>query len=409
MCPQTSRIPRFTFVVDRTNRTAIAQLIAALETAVEDPAASLRTTRPELAPGLDFAPSGGLAECVCMSAMTENFGEAGALLNAMKRRSAGRFVSICGGPHATANPESVLDAGFDFACIGEGESVVRDLARCLAAGKSLPRPGILGGTPVDLEALPPLPWKVRFPAHIEIGRGCRWACAYCQTPRIFGHGERFRSPDAVSATIAHYASSGMKDFRLLLPNALGYMSQAAGMPNCGMLEELLERVTRAAGGKKVFLGFFPAEVRPDYVTPEAIGILKKFVANRQLVIGAQSGSQRILDAVGRGHGAGDAEQACRIAVDHGFLPSVDLMFGFPMETGDDREATFDLLERLRLAGAIINMHFFMPLPGTPFAGAVPKFLGEADRTRLEALAKKGVIRGRWRWQEEIARQWSLGK
>jgi B12-binding domain/radical SAM domain protein len=408
LIPQNSRIPRFTFVVDRTNRTAVAQLLGALETVVEDVSASLRTTSPESAPGLEFDRSGGFAECVCMSAMTENFGAVASLLGAMRSNRA-EFLSVCGGPHATADPESILAAGFDVACIGEGEAVLRSLARHLAAGESVPGREVLKGAPIDLETLPPLPEKTHFPAHIEIGRGCRWRCSYCQTPRIFGHGERFRSPAVVEAAIARYAALGMKDFRLLLPNALGYMSDTPGVPNCGMLEELLERVTRAAAGKKVFLGFFPSEVRPDYVTPEAAGVLKRFVANRQLVIGAQSGSQRILDAVGRGHTVNDVERACAVTVDHGFLPSVDLMFGFPTETGEDREATFDLLERLRRAGAIINMHFFMPLPGTPLAGALPTFLADADRGRLEALARKGVIRGRWTRQEEIAREWSLGR
>lgn len=409
MRPPIPRIPRFTFVVDRTNRTAVAQLLGALETAVEDPATSLRTTSPELAPGLDFDASDSMAECVCMSAMTENLRGVASLLGILKDNADHGFLSVCGGPHATADPESVLAAGFDFACVGEGESVVRDLARRLAAGEDLPYPETLEGTPTDLDDLPPLPEKLRFPAHVEIGRGCRWGCSYCQTPRIFGHGERFRSPEAVADAVARYAASGMKDFRLLLPNALGYMSRTAKEPNYEMLEELLGRVTRAAAGKKVFLGFFPSEVRPDYVTPEAVAILKRHVANRQLVIGAQSGSKRILDAVGRGHGADDVERACRVAIEYGFLPSVDLMLGFPAEESEDREATFDLIERLRLAGAIVNMHFFMPLPGTPLAGGVPMFLSDGDRTRLEALAKKGVIRGRWRRQEEIAREWSVGQ
>ena len=401
--------PRFTFIADRTNYTAVAQLLASLESVLEDPAVCLRTTSPELLPDLEFDRSGALAECVCMSAATENFAKVAALLGVMKRKHGDRYLSVCGGPHSTGNPESVLAAGFYFACVGEGESVVRDIARRLAAGEGLGDSRVLKGIPLDLETVPPLPVKLRFPAYVEIGRGCRWSCAYCQTPLIFGHGERFRSPAAVAETVARYSSSGMKDFRLLLPNALGYMSEAPGVPNCEMLEELLARVTLAASGKKIFLGSFPSEVRPDYVTPRAIGILKEFVANRQLVLGAQSGSRRILDIIRRGHGVEDVEEACRTVRGLGFLPTVDLMLGFPMEDIGDRLATFDLIERLRLARAIVNMHFFMPFPGTPLAGTVPKFLSEADRTRLEALAKKGVVRGRWKRQEETARKWSVGR
>ncbi|MFZ1948382.1 MAG: TIGR04013 family B12-binding domain/radical SAM domain-containing protein [bacterium] len=403
------RRPRFTFVVDRSNRTGVAQLVASLETELVDPAASLRTIKPAQAASLRLGGEDGIADCVCMSAMTENFGERVALLEAVRHKGGGEFVAVCGGPHATADPEGVLAAGFDVCAVGEGEEVVREIARRLVSGESLARSGKRGvkiaGTPADLDRLPALPERVRFRAYIEIGRGCRWGCAYCQTPQIFGHRERFRSPEAIERTIARYAASGMKDFRLLLPNALGYMSERAGSPNCEMLEELLRRARLAAGAGRVFLGSVPSEMRPEYVTAEAFGVLKKYVANRQVVIGAQSASQRVLDEAGRGHSAEVIREACRIAVGYGFLPTVDIVLGFPTEEAADRQASLDLIERLRQARAIVNMHFFMPLPGTPLARSVPRFLTDAEHAVLDDLGLKGVIRGRWRVQEEIARKW----
>jgi B12-binding domain/radical SAM domain protein len=409
--------PRFTFVVDRCNRTGIAQLIASLETVLEDPASSIRTVKPAQAPSLRLGDEDEFADCVCMSAMTENFDGAAGLLKAMRLKSGRGFVAVCGGSHATADSEGVLDAGFDFCAVGEGEEVVREIARRLADGEDLPgsagqatergatRGVKITGGPVELDRLPPLPERVRFRAYIEIGRGCRWGCAYCQTPRIFGHRERFRSPETIERTVARYAASGMKDFRLLLPNALGYMSQEAGSPNCEMLEELLRRARLAAGAGRVFLGSVPSEMRPEYVTAEAFGILKKYVSNRQVVIGAQSASQRVLDEVGRGHTAKVIQEACRIAVGYGFLPTVDIVLGFPTEEAADRQASLDLIERLRRARAIVNMHFFMPLPGTPLANSTPRFLNDAEHALLDDLGLKGVIRGRWRAQEEIARRW----
>jgi B12-binding domain/radical SAM domain protein len=403
------RKPRFTFVVDKCNRTGTAQLIASLETVLEDPASYIRTVKPAQAAALEFAEGGGFAEYVCMSAMTENFEAVAGLLGAMRIRSGRNFVAVCGGPHATADPDGVLDAGFDISAVGEGEEVVREIARRLAAGDRLARSGTRGvkiaGGPVELDSLPPLPERVRFRAYIEIGRGCRWGCAYCQTPQIFGHRERFRSPESVERTIARYAASGMKDFRLLLPNALGYMSERASEPNCAALEELLRRARRAASGGRVFLGSVPSEMRPDYVTPDALAILKEYVSNRQVVIGAQSASQLVLDEVGRGHTTEVIEEACQVVVGHGFLPTVDIVLGFPTEEPAERQASFDLIERLRQARAIINMHFFMPLPGTPLASSVPRFLSDGEHQLLDGLALKGVIRGRWRLQEEIARKW----
>jgi B12-binding domain/radical SAM domain protein len=400
--------PAFTFVVDRFNRGATAALMAAVETMLDQPASDLRAVTPGQALNLEMDSSSGRTEYVCMSAMTENFGRAARLLAAMRRKSGSGFVSVCGGPHATGNPDSVLAAGFDLCCVGEGEHVVQDLARktdlLRAAGGGDRSKRTLRGQPLELEDLPPLPATVRFPACVEIGRGCRWGCAYCQTPRIFGHRERFRSPRNVEQAVARYASWGMKDIRLLIPNALGYGAAAPGSPNCDLLEDLLARVKAAAAGGRVYLGSFPSEIRPDYVTPEAMRILRKYVSNRQVVIGAQSGSGRVLEQIGRGHGSECIEDACRIARAEGFRPTIDLMLGLPAEEPADRSATFGLLDRLRPAGVIANMHFFMPLPGTPLAGARPRFLAEAERKHLDGLASKGVVRGRWKRQEELARQ-----
>jgi B12-binding domain/radical SAM domain protein len=343
------------------------------------------------------------------------------------------FTSICGGPHPTGDPLSVLEAGFDYACVGEGEDTIREVAIALAGGGSpdaaagnlsahapgdsaLRVPGLfclkdgsLKGTarpePVDLDACPPLPLRNRFPTHIEIGRGCRWGCAYCQTPGIHGRKERFRSLDMIERVVDFYARTGMKDFRFVLPNALGYGSELPGEPNCNALGDLLERVRSRARGGRIFLGSFPSEARPEYVTAGALGVLKKYVSNDKIVIGGQSGSQSVLDRLGRGHGVGDIRTACDNAVAAGFRPAVDLVLGFPGETAGDRLLTIDLIEDLAGKGSRVNMHFFMPLPGTPLSEGTPVFLRDDERRVLDRLAQRGIVRGGWRRQEEFARLW----
>jgi radical SAM superfamily enzyme YgiQ (UPF0313 family) len=198
----------------------------------------------------------------------------------------------------------------------------------------------------------------------------------------------------------------MQDIRLLAPNALGYAALAPRQPNCNALDDLLGRVRAAAPEGRIFFGSFPSEMRPDYVTPEAIAVLKRYVSNRRLVIGGQSGSQRILDLIGRAHTVEDIMRASEIVASFGFQPLVDLMIGFPFEEPEDREASFALMERLRPARARFTMHFFMPLPGTRLADASPRFLSDAERRHIDGLAQQGLVRGRWRRQEEFARQCS---
>jgi B12-binding domain/radical SAM domain protein len=408
--------PRFTFLFDRASRTAVAALMASLEvTAGEAWSRVIRPVPFERMGEIDFEP--GLREFVCMSSMTANFPERAGALQALRRRYDGAFESVIGGPHASGDPEDALAAGFDYCCVGEGEETIRTIFDCAVSGLTLS--GISGlftlveGRPVgerraaavDLDGFDPLPLRTRFPTYIEVGRGCVWGCAYCQTPAIFGRRERFRSPERVEYIASHYAGLGMNDIRLLLPNALAYGSRRPGAPDTAALRDLLGRVRSSCRGCRVYMGSFPSEVRPDYVTPEAVAVLSEFVDNDSLVIGGQSGSDRVLDALGRGHDAEEIYRACREVIAGGFAASVDLMLGFPFEEAEDRQATFDLAERLGRAGARVNMHFLMPLPGTPLSVCRPRFLSADDRRKLDNLAQRGIVRGRWRRQEEISKEW----
>jgi B12-binding domain/radical SAM domain protein len=353
-----------------------------------------------------------------MSSMTVNFPAADSLIRTIRKKWGGdAFISMCGGAHASGDPAGALQAGFDWCCAGEGEDAIREVAECLAAGESLESVegiyrlegehlvGKPRSRPVDLSRYAALPRRVRFPTYIEIGRGCRWQCAYCQTPGIHGHRERFRSVAEVEETVSVYRAFGMRDFRFLLPNALGYAAQEARKPNCEALETLLARCRSAAKGGRIFLGSFPSEVRPDYVTDDAVRILKAHVSNNKIVIGGQSGSQRMLDLIGRGHTVEDIGYACQLILSCGLQPAVDMVLGFPGETGEDRQATIRLVERLGSEGTTFYMHFFMPLPGTPLAACDPVFLTEQERRRLDRLAQRGIVRGRWRRQEELAGKW----
>jgi B12-binding domain/radical SAM domain protein len=407
---------RFTFVFDRASRTATAALIASVEAAApDDPSAAIRPVPIERLGEVDFDP--GLSEFVLMSAMTRNFPARARALGALREERGPAFTAVIGGPHATADPAGALEAGFDYCCAGEGEEVVRDIYDYAASGLGLE--GISGlyrlegsrvaGEPrrcrVDLDGFDPLPRRVRFPTYIEVGRGCRWGCSYCQTPRIFGRRERFRSPKRVADIAAHYVARGMQDVRLLLPNALAYGSAGAGVPDPAALDEVLGRVRASCAGARLYLGSFPSEVRPDYVTPEAVAVLRKYVSNDNLVIGGQSGSDRLLEWLGRGHTVDRIRSATRDVMAGGFTASVDLMLGFPVENEGDREATFALAEDLGGWGARVNMHFLMPLPGTPLWGHAPRFLLPGERRRLDRLAQQGIVRGHWRRQEEYSREW----
>jgi B12-binding domain/radical SAM domain protein len=409
---------RFTFLSDRYNRTATAALLSSLEDVDDAINCAARVIESRDAQHVTFEKASETVEVLCMSAMTVTADRAIDLHSRLRRKwGKAAFLSICGGAHPSGDPLCVLEGGFDYACVGEGEDLIIEVASLLAGGRDLnsikglyhlENQGLTGkrrSLPVDLDCRRPLPRKMKFPTHIEVGRGCRWGCAYCQTPAIHGGTDRFRSLDAVEEIVSIYADFGMKDFRFVLPNALGYASKEPGVPNCAALDALLDATKARAQGGRIFLGSFPSEVRPDYVTEEAVRIVRKYVSNDRLVIGGQSGSQRILDLVKRGHKVEDIERACDIVTSCGFKPAVDIVFGFPGEKAGDRQASFQLIRNLGKHGNIFNIHFFMPLPGTGLGKSLPVFLTDGERTALDRLAQRGIVRGKWRRQEEFAKRW----
>jgi radical SAM superfamily enzyme YgiQ (UPF0313 family) len=159
------------------------------------------------------------------------------------------------------------------------------------------------------------------------------------------------------------------------------------------VEELLQRVGAVVGKERVYLGSFPSEVRPEMVTDDAIALIKRLAGNRNITIGAQSGSPRLLEKVRPGHTVDDVQRACEIVLRHGLVPNVDVIFGLPGETEADRKLTERLIEELSDRGACIRSHAFIPLPGTPLADAEAGLIGgDVDRL-LGRLARKGRQHG----------------
>ncbi len=323
---------------------------------------------------------------VAYSFMTPDLGEVGREVAAFRPRARGA-VWIAGGAHPTADPEGTLALGFDHVFPGESE---RTFPAFLAEGDG---PRVIRdreGGPGTLDPYPCFPPE--RPGPVEITRGCPARCGYCAVGR---RRVRHRSPAAVERWVRVLVAGGRRLVRFVTPDALGY---GRGLED---VEELLERV-RAAGGEPV-LGAFPSEVRPERVTPEAVRLLARRCHNRVLVIGAQSGSPRVLRRIRRGHAVEHVLEAARTARTGGFLPHVDLIFGLPGETPDDQAATVELARRLiREWGARIHAHYFLPLPGTPLWGHAPAPLYPHTREFLERASAGGSLDGHWREQMGLA-------
>ncbi|RLF01415.1 MAG: TIGR04013 family B12-binding domain/radical SAM domain-containing protein [Thermoprotei archaeon] len=336
-------------------------------------------------------------------------------LRLLRRRGA-NIVTIAGGPHPTADPCGSLKLGFDYVVMGEGEETLPDLIRSLRDHEDVhevksivifedgeyvytgPRGKII------LDEYPPFPfWRGLFNP-IELMRGCSFTCTFCQTPFLHGASPRFRSLDCVKFYAEKFFHLGLRDLRFISPNALAYMSKCASKPNVLMLEEFLHTLRTLAGkyGGRIFYGSFPSEIRPEYISEETVDVLRKYTDNRSIVIGAQSGSMRVLKAIRRGHTVDDIVNSVKLALSKGFKVNVDFIFGFPFEEKEDFEESLKLAEYLTGLGARIHAHAFIPLPGTPLQNTTPKRIPVEVRLRLAKLIGEGKLFGQWEAQEKIA-------
>ncbi len=322
-----------------------------------------------------------------------------------------RVVHVAGGAHASGAPEATLRAGFELAAVGEGEETLPRLLAALAAGED-PRviPGLAwldGGAlrtsgraaPVDLDRFPAGAPSLGRAGPIELTRGCVWACRFCQTPFLFRARFRHRSLAAVREAVRAQRAARAVDARFITPSALSWGSADGGC-ELGAVEALLAAVREEVGptgrGARILFGTFPSELRPEHVSPRALAVIRRFCDNRMVILGGQSGSDRLLAAMGRGHDAEAVTRSVAIALECGFRPSVDFVFGLPGETEDDREATRRQLARLARMGARVHAHAFDPLPGTPWAKEPGGRLDEATGALLASLHESGRAYGEWR-------------
>ncbi|MBI5240035.1 MAG: TIGR04013 family B12-binding domain/radical SAM domain-containing protein [Elusimicrobia bacterium] len=339
-----------------------------------------------------------------------------ALLASLRDEFPERVLWLAGGPHPSADPGAVLRAGFDLVARGEGEETLAELLERLRRGqdwRGLPGTSWLdaggrvrsggGRPPPDLDRLPPFSPGRRIFGPIEITRGCPFACGFCQTSALFGGRPRHRSPEVVAHYAGLLAGRGMFDLRVVTPNAFAYGSADGRSVDLPALRELFRSVRRAQGPSgRLFFGSMPSEVRPEHVSAATLGLVRRYAANDNLAIGAQSGSPRLLEAAGRGHGVGEIAAAVAATLKAGLKANVDFIFGLPGETEADQELSLALIRRLTAMGARIHAHWFIPLPQTRFAARRPAPLAARFAAELARLAAAGVLYGQWESQERLA-------
>ena len=394
------------FYYSRMNRYSFNALAGAMDADPElrDLPVALARTHRELLDAVGAALSRSNTAVVGFSAFSNQAQEIRNLIAALRSMHGPRVVAIAGGPDVTADPKGMLESGVDVVLRGESEGTFPAVLKRLAEGRDLddlPGVGVRKGgdisagtraAPVDINAYASFSPKRGMFGPIEITRGCPFACSFCQTSHIFGARPRHRSIDSIVRQALTLGPTKTRVVRLLSPNAFSYGSPDGHELNLAAIGSLLSELRQAISpGDRIVFGYFPSEVRPEHVAPEVLELVRRFADNDEIVLGAQSGSERILQLCHRSHTVQHVLQAVSNARKFGFKVIVDFIFGLPGETEDDTRDTMAVMEALSRMGARIHPHAFSPLPQTAFAKEPPSRIPHEMAQAIAALRRKRVL------------------
>jgi B12-binding domain/radical SAM domain protein len=310
-----------------------------------------------------------------------------------------------GGPHITGEQELAHAIGIDILFSGFGEESFLAFGRELEKTDFDRTPRIYQQTGMeDINATLPISNYFKTIPPLEIMRGCHWNCAYCQTGR---DKVEYRSLQSIQQYLDHLKQRKVNRINFISPSSLEYGSTAPLAVNQKTLQNLLELIS-SYGFANVEYGVFPSEVRPDTVTPDILDILQKHVSNKRLTIGAQSGNNRQLKTIMRGHTRESVETAVKICNEAGFLVNLDFIIAFPDETTEERQETLEFIRHIMKTCRVrIQFHHFFPISGCRFSKRLPSFLTKEEKDVLLKLHMDGVSTASWVIGEKVAQDYLL--
>ncbi len=217
-------------------------------------------------------------------------------------------------------------------------------------------------------------------AFVSVMEGCSKYCTFCVVP--YTRGEEISRPfEQVLAEIGALARSGVREVTLLGQNVNAYRGpNAAG--SSADLATLIHFVAAIPGIERIrFTTSHPLEFNDSLI--EAYAHVPKLTSHLHLPV--QSGSDRILAAMKRGHTVLEYKQKIRKlkAVRPALSLSTDLIVGFPGETEADFEATLALVAEVGFDQSFTFL--YSPRPGTPAASLPDEVPHALKQQRLERL------------------------
>ncbi len=288
---------------------------------------------------------------------------------------------------STDHTHEYLKRGADYVVIGEGEHTLGELATALIRsegdiekinGLAFLKNDEVIKTPKrdnlrELDVLPNPAWDIvditpykkmwlahkgYFSLNMATTRGCPFKCNWCAKP-IYGNRYNSRSPKRVVEELL-------------------FMQQKFGVQHIWFSDDIF-------GLKPGWVKEFSAlvkehNIKVKYKIQSRVDLLLeenyiKHLADSgcdEVWVGAESGSQKILDAMDKGTTVQQIESATMLMKTHGIKPCFFLQFGYPGEYKEDIDKTVAMVKKLKPYDIGISVSY--PLPGTVFYNNVKEQL-----------------------------------
>jgi len=303
----------------------------------------------------------------------------GAAFSMCKLAKAEGCIVIVSSSDATDRYQEYLQEGADFVVIGEAEHTLLELTGHIDKGNSdfsainglaYMRDGKIIKTPgrpvlKDLDSLPLPAWDLvdmetyrqswvksagHFSLNMSTTRGCPFKCNWCAKP-IYGNRYNSRSPENV-----------IKEIKLLKQrysiDHIWFCDDIFGLKP-GWVIEFSRLMQKENIGIR-----FKIQSRADLLVNEDNVKALARAGCENVWIGAESGSQKILDAMDKGINVEQIQQATLLMKEAGIKPSFFIQFGYPGELKEDIDLTIAMINELLPFEIGISVSY--PLPGTLF-------------------------------------------
>ncbi len=219
----------------------------------------------------------------------------------------------------------------------------------------------------------------KIKAFVSIIRGCSKYCTYCVVPYTRGE-EVSRHPDSIIEECKQLVDSGYKEITLLGQNVNSYGNDQPDW-NCHF-HDLLYRIDKIPGMERVrFMTSHPVDITRELM--EAIRDLKSLCEFVHFPV--QAGSNRILKKMHRMYTV--EEYLEKVQMLREIVPGVtlgtDIIVGFPTETEEEFQQTYNILEQIEYTVGFIFA--YSARKGTPALRWKDDVLEEVKQDRLQRL------------------------